>query len=236
MPVPGGMATKIRNARHGVPGGMQKVLYYGTQGLLPGETEGGEMPDYKAEIAPGDISKIEIMGELLNHPELWERYPELKEYPVEWLPEFSTISGAYDLDNKRFLMNPGLDPEEFRGTALHEIQHAIQDIEDWHYSSHDWLTTEDKARIRKKKPYLSSADVEVADRLGYYNRPGEHQARDVELRSRMTPEELASTPSGMLDFENTDLVSPETLDMAPEDFLKFYGTSMWESMMKALYK
>lgn len=74
------------------------------------------------------------LGELLDYPELYEAYPDLKSLPVyfEDLGMFTkgklelTMMGDYP---DSISVNEMLDGESLRSTLLHEVQHAIQSVE-----------------------------------------------------------------------------------------------------------
>lgn len=68
------------------------------------------------------------IGDVLNHPSLFRDYPELAKVPVgrTGLFDFGT-SGAFG--NNKIYLNPSKKTEELHSTLLHEIQHAIQEID-----------------------------------------------------------------------------------------------------------
>ena len=74
--------------------------------------------------------------EFVKHPELFAAYPELSNYVFRQLeptnsqfyaPE--TVNGYFSPGEQRITINSN-DPNK-RSTALHELQHAIQEIEGW---------------------------------------------------------------------------------------------------------
>lgn len=68
--------------------------------------------------------------EVLEHPELYKAYPELakRKLGVDELP--MNVRGQFDPRMKEVTVSPEAVKEgSARSTALHEIQHAIQDIE-----------------------------------------------------------------------------------------------------------
>lgn len=68
------------------------------------------------------------LGELLDHPKLFEQYDSLKNLPVKTFTDSdSRLSGAYDYENKSMELN--LADRNPLGALLHELQHAVQDIE-----------------------------------------------------------------------------------------------------------
>lgn len=87
-------------------------------------------------IPSGDIQKLQDMefklGEIISHDNLFAAYPELKDITVRFDSSIPTSThGYYDATNRAISLSPGelTDPTEFTKTILHEVQHAIQDIE-----------------------------------------------------------------------------------------------------------
>jgi len=79
-------------------------------------------------------------SDFVNHPELFAAYPELAKYAFKQLePTHSqftapeTVYGFYSPTKQRITINT--DAPYKRSTALHELQHAIQDIEGWQSGS-----------------------------------------------------------------------------------------------------
>jgi hypothetical protein len=118
--------------------------------------EGGwryEIPDVGTTVDPAkfqlDLSTATIpsgmkttLSEYINHPELFDAYPEFKNMVVKGYYEDSGTNGYYMPRFYRGTINPGFsDPyialnlknlttvEAQRATLLHEIQHAIQQKE-----------------------------------------------------------------------------------------------------------
>ena len=110
-----------------------------------------EIPDLDAAYAPTSAAKVKMMqGEQLflpdvipNHPKLYEAYPELRQLPVShdafmhaqgaYAPESVSRGPAGQLDIQQRRIKYREQGKEARGatldTLLHEIQHAIQQIE-----------------------------------------------------------------------------------------------------------
>lgn len=104
-----------------------------------------EIPDFEATLKKGTFStgttgsdplvyKGPLEG-ILNHPELYRQYPELADVPVEirWNP-----LGKRDVDasfhpglGRLITMEVGGPEEVVVASLLHEINHALQDIEDF---------------------------------------------------------------------------------------------------------
>lgn len=69
------------------------------------------------------------LSDILEHPELFSKVPELKDIKVRSL--FGGFEeAAYNPATKTISMGAFTKPEKFQSTLLHETQHAIQDIFD----------------------------------------------------------------------------------------------------------
>ncbi len=69
------------------------------------------------------------LGDILDYPELFDAYPELREMRVDG--DEAQANGSFSPSTRTVSLNKSLfaDPDKLRSTLLHEIQHAIQDIE-----------------------------------------------------------------------------------------------------------
>lgn len=78
--------------------------------------------------------KSTTLGQLLDHPELYELYPELKDIKVVGLSPYATNKGEMVSKGgkvKHIGINATNFPENAREILLHETQHAIQKLEGW---------------------------------------------------------------------------------------------------------
>lgn len=126
------------------------------------------------------------LSSVLDHPELFKKYPELSEMSIllEDKPNFAasyrtrqmSLMGRV-LSPGAIAVSPGVPIKKLRSALLHEIQHAVQDIE--HFSG--------------------GADPARPD---YMRVMGEVEARNVQKRRNMTAEERAA-------------VSPESTEDTP---------------------
>lgn len=145
-----------------------------------------EISDNMAKIrALPKALREKALGEVLDHPELFQNYPELSDVPVKkMLPTLDSygVEGRYDPIAKQIFLKEGPGQES---VLLHEVQHAIQDKEGF-------------AR--------GGSPSNLADKaMDKYNRlAGEVEARNVQRRLNFTPEQRQSIP-----YTETLDVSPE---------------------------
>lgn len=74
-----------------------------------------------------------MLSDLVDAPELFEAYPELRTYRISFSVKESDTLGSHNSGDKRIWINtiqfsgdPKADADVIRSTLLHEIQHAIQ--------------------------------------------------------------------------------------------------------------
>ncbi len=73
----------------------------------------------------------DTLGDVVSHKELFEAYPQLKNVKFTYNTLDKKTLGSYSPSNKTITLNNNLigDNEAIKNTLIHEIQHAIQDIE-----------------------------------------------------------------------------------------------------------
>jgi hypothetical protein len=123
-----------------------------------------------AEEVRNDDYNFAVLPAFLDAPKLYEAYPQLKEVKLRF-EKLSGMEGYADTGYKTIVLDPdGLHDagQTVREGLAHEIQHLIQNIEGFSTGS-----TPEKA-----------GSYEAYRKAG-----GEIEARDVESRLRMTPEE-----------------------------------------------
>lgn len=159
----------------------------------------GLIPKFKnGEIAYKTLK----LSEVLDHPDLYKNYPELKDikirpavsnYEIEgYVTGKADTSAYFDPVKKEIIFNPDMFVGGYRGsnyeglkkTLLHEIQHTIQSIEGL-------------ARGGSPETITSSIMRKVEDGVtpfeAYRRLAGEVEARDVSARMNLTPEQRMST-------------------------------------------
>ncbi len=92
-----------------------------------------EIPDNNAKIKEGvDFDSGKVKGKLvdiLDHPELFENYPFLKDYKITNEPSEDSI-GWHEVKSKQINLSSNKNGN-YLSTLLHEVQHAIQNREDF---------------------------------------------------------------------------------------------------------
>lgn len=129
------------------------------------------------------------LSDVINHPKLFEAYPQLKNVDVYY--EISSVNrGVYSSNGNVIMLNPMHTIDEQKEAIIHEIQHAIQGIED----------------------FANGSSLEYWENLGYsdeeamamyYNTGGEREARDVSARRDYNAEQRKNI---RLDIDRKDVV------------------------------
>lgn len=155
------------------------------------------------ESAPGSPMPAYLLKDIFDHPELFEAYPDLRELIVG-LPQNmkSKAYGYFDPNSDQIILNPKLSDEDSTGILLHEIQHAIQQRENFNKGNnpsnflprdfqrvrntvYDWLQNPnpESSAVHQANIMQAGKDVYKMEKTAqrYYQRiPGEAEARAVQ--------------------------------------------------------
>jgi hypothetical protein len=175
--------AKLARAMELESAGASPAVVYGETGWFKGADDKWrfEIPDDKAQlgIQPSEMSTMNSypVGAVVRHPELYENYPELRNIRV--LPEDGTGGGMNLIENELYLgTGRGVAPEHrsdwVKSVGLHELQHKIQEIEDFAQGG--------------GKSY-HAADPDAYKRLA-----GEVEARNVQRRMNWTADQRRMAP------------------------------------------
>lgn len=139
------------------------------------------------------------LGDVLEHPELYNVYPELRNLRIEQELDPRYAGGFYE-GAKKIAIKPSGDGGGVRGplsTTLHETQHAVQSIEDFERGfnpsivSDEWVSGMEDFFKNAPPDKLSDDDflalmtefIDDPKYYGYKSAIGEVEARNVELRN-----------------------------------------------------
>ena len=142
------------------------------------------------------------LSQIIEFPELFENYPQLSDMPVRFKPLQGNI-GRYTPDmDPRFRLPKGIDidlhkipTQDLKGTAsalLHEVQHAVQDIEGF---------------LQR-----GSVPSDLMTRNEYLGLPLEIEARNVQRRFE-DPTLRTQLPETTVDIFPDTASDPQTLKM-----------------------
>lgn len=170
------------------------------------------------------------LDEVIDHPELFANYPELRGVNVEFKKDLRG-NAAFDGKDTIFISNKFKSPDEVGSSLIHEVQHWVQGKEGFAGGgSYDAMLRQVEGRIYdlEKRGDLSPLEAmrysEELSRLKgnksaeayerYKKIAGEIEAREVQARQHLTPEERDIIPP----YENAETLaadgSPEAYNTA----------------------
>ena len=146
------------------------------------------------------------LSDVINHPKLFEAYPQLKNVDVYY--EISSVNrGVYSSNGNVIMLNPMHTIDEQKEAIIHEIQHAIQGIENFANGSN--------LEYWKNLGYSDEEAMAM-----YYNTAGEREARDVSARRDYNAEQRKNIRP---DIDRKDVVfanSGDAVYLADENIMQ----------------
>jgi hypothetical protein len=67
--------------------------------------------------------------DVFYHPEIYKAYPELADMQIEFIAKGNKATASYNPTTNVIKLNEKLTPDQARSSMLHEMQHAIQEVE-----------------------------------------------------------------------------------------------------------
>lgn len=180
-----------------------------------------QLPAVLTEAMRGNNPASVTLADVLQHPDLFEQYPQLRDMPVTVFPlkGASPFGGWYDTTTRSIAVNyDHLAGDRIDLSALlHEVQHAVQHIEGFSGGINPKTIREiadaagkaaDSFELQLQDPTLTPEQrdqisqslqaarnfSEVDTEEAYMHQLGEAEARNVQRRQRLTPEERTATP------------------------------------------
>lgn len=112
-------------------GDLMSVISDAEARLRPEQLRITSMPSVWKEgpftLVSHNIFESSALEDLMYHPELYDRVPELKDIPVSGLSG-GYNKAAYYADGKNIRVGPQDSLPQFLSITLHETQHAVQDL------------------------------------------------------------------------------------------------------------
>ena len=145
----------------------------------------------------GVSSAPKYLDEVVSHPALFEAYPELRDVKVVISDDLrGTTEAAYAPGFNEIVINRNtiLEKDKLKKNLIHEIQHAIQEIEGYAQGT-NLEAANDALRRKTADLEASTENAEAIDKLRnttgydyYRNTAGEIEARDAARRRNMDTE------------------------------------------------
>ena len=181
------------------------------------EDEDKELKALDGALKGVDLSPKKL-GDMLHHPELFKQYPDLADLNVRFDNLPGTTEGSYGFGEIVIDRSVRMNKEKLKSVLIHEIQHWIQDYEDFAEGSNsfEWKVKKegidsaisirekavekaesqgDTANAEKWRRQIEElkAQKEVLDSRSafdlYQSTYGEQEARDVQARMNMSAED-----------------------------------------------
>ena len=162
----------------------------------------------------------EYLKNYVKHDKLFEKYPQLKTVVLEFrdFPD-SSIMGEYDKSKNTIVINRKLlngDEKDLKRTLIHEIQHAIQDIDNREPGSSIkyWNM---RLKRDKKLPINPLTNKEYSPEEAYFFTKGELESGITEDRLDYSEEERKEdTPFWFKEFT---VSARETVEAKSEEYM-----------------
>jgi uncharacterized protein YifE (UPF0438 family) len=181
------MADSLDAAKAMAAAGKSREEIRAVTGWFPGKYDGKmrwEIPDGGAYLKR-NWEDSGVFSNLIEHPALLEAYPDLKYVGVSHRELPDGIYAQYSPDYDLITLNSNVtNRKEVLSYVLHELQHAVQKRESFARGS-----SMDEAYLRIDKPSVTRKEVFET----YQKAAGEIEARDVQARQNLTPEQRKAT-------------------------------------------
>ena len=154
-----------------------------------------ELDDSKAVVTvPREIGMSGSLTDIYQHDALYELYPELRDVRYEVVPEDRLPGNLAGYSPKNGIIYITTDPEVTPSVIAHEVQHAIQDVDErFDFGLSEEASQEVYSQVEqelKDKLPLDRARA-LAARIQYLSQAHEIQAFDTQNRFELTAEERA---------------------------------------------
>lgn len=152
------------------------------------------------------LNKETTLGEILDHPELYKLYPELKDYKVITDMKLPVSEASHKAHDKTITLGPQVSVDMALSRVLHETQHAVQHAENFGYGTSqrafaskgyyddkfvESLRVRREAGDKKAAGMLEVINKKREEAYGHYLRtPGEAEARFTESTMNMSQRAL----------------------------------------------
>jgi hypothetical protein len=172
------------------------VAKYNPQNLVEKDFSGRRLDTIDWDMVnayPGRF--LPTLDQVIDHPELFRQYPELAKVNIVIDTSLTQkVNGYYHPDKNLIAVSryAADDPDLFAETLLHEVQHDVQKREGFDVGT---SPESDIVGIRQASQIAQNPEAEEDIRyLGYYNKSGEVEPRNVGDRKYLTLEERFETP------------------------------------------
>lgn len=145
--------------------------------------EAAELAELDKKIGDKNITPNKL-GDLIKHPTLFEAYPELADVDV-YFHEGDANTASYHPGFKEISLprKMRMDSKKLKSTLIHEIQHAIQDIEGFAGGSNTDMFVNSSERSAYQQYRDTAGEIEARDsaaRLNYSQEQRKNTRPDID--------------------------------------------------------
>jgi hypothetical protein len=168
----------------------QNKAYMGPDGTMKWEIS--DLPS-RLRDPNKTVYDSERLSDVLDHPELFKNYPDLGDTIVHGdITKTNNGGGGFsprrpnDAGDFNLITNRARNPEEFHSTLLHEIQHNVQEYENWSRgANYDNIHKRLQNAVQGMPGGVNPKDLEQLAQQKYLRNMGEAEARAVEQRWKL---------------------------------------------------
>jgi hypothetical protein len=160
-------------------------------------------------VAEAETVKSATLGNVLNHPSLYKAYPAIADTKVVFSKMSGGENGAYHASTNTIEINSSLSPDKTKETLLHEIQHVIQNNENFARGGNPSMFRDldvTDSEMKKLDKEISKTLAENKDYARLYRESNQLYLKSKE-RELTTEEEKRQSEltEQMANFESVDL-------------------------------
>jgi hypothetical protein len=179
-----------------------------------------EIPDNKAALSympPADADRVTgNLSSLMSHQDFYKAYPQAQNWGLDLTKDLSQPNGAGMWHSAPKIAEVSAPNSSIaRSTALHELQHGVQDVEGFAKGTNPDYYAYMIAQGLKKNPALAEGQdlrTLLNQAMPLYKRTaGEVEARNTQLRADLSPSQRRAVPPWLTqdtDFGNQVVFDP----------------------------
>ena len=181
------------------------------------------------------------LNEVLDDPELFASYPQLKDVKVSVDELKSTEKAHFNPNNNEIVLSSAIDAEEMKSSLYHEIQHAVQKIEGFARGgevgnlNYKKLAGEAESRnVQARLAMLENADKEAQKIVEMIKDPKKAMAVSRDLANVDDYVKLASgdNTKGAIHINLRHTSDPKKLGYVTDDEISRLGENMRKFLLK----
>jgi hypothetical protein len=148
--------------------------YYSTmKGDQPfGALAESNSPVNKIGATPEERAIGTTVKDVLDHPALFEAYPDLGDIKVEAHSAESPVKGSYKQSKNTISVREDLPPDEAKSTLLHELTHAVQAKESWNRGAN---YSQEVQKVQAQKEALMPQIGQLNEKMSEASKAGDNE-------------------------------------------------------------